>query len=122
MTHQTIKTSAGETLVILPLAEFEALRDAADAAAHANIMAALARGDEESLSAEETVALVDAVTPLAFWRRKRGLTQAALAARAGVSQSALAGMESGARVGTARVLKRVAQALHVRLDDLVMGE
>ena len=122
MSLQTIKTAAGETLVVLPLAEYEALCDAADAAQSARVMAAVRRGEEELLTAEEALAFVDAATPLAFWRRKRGLTQAALAGRAGISQSALAGMESGARIGTARVLKRVAEALGVRLDDLVIGD
>ncbi len=116
MAHQTIKTPAGETLVVMPLEEFEALCDAAE---HAKSMAALARGEEERLTPAEALAFAEAATPVAFWRRKRGLTQAELAARAGTSQSALAGMESGARVGTAAVLKRVATALGVRIDDLV---
>jgi len=62
---------AGETLVVLPLAEFEALRDAADAAAHARSMADLASGKEELLTAQEALALAEARTPLAFWRNKR---------------------------------------------------
>ncbi len=39
MTVQTIKTAAGETLVDLPLNEYEALEEAADAARHATVMA-----------------------------------------------------------------------------------
>jgi DNA-binding XRE family transcriptional regulator len=119
MAHQTIKTPAGETLVVLPLAEFEALRDAAD---HATAMAAVARGEEERLTSAEALALAEAVTPLAFWRRKRGLTQAVVADRASISQSTLAGMENGARVGTVAVLKRVAKALGVQIDDLVASD
>jgi DNA-binding XRE family transcriptional regulator len=115
---QTIKTPSGETLVVLPLAEYQALRDAAD---HTKTMAALARGEEERLTPAEALALAEAVTPLAFWRSKRGLTQTELARRAEISQSALAGMESGARVGTVAVLKRVAAALGVRIDDLVQA-
>lgn len=116
---QTITTPGGETLVVLPLDEFEALRDATD---HAKAMAALARGDEERLSPAEALELAEAATPLAFWRRKRGLTQAALAERAGASQGAIADMERGARVGTVGVLKRVAAALDVRIEDLVAEE
>lgn len=122
MTHQMIKTPAGETLVVLPLAEFEALRDAAEAVAHAKAMSALARGDEERLTAAEALELADAQTPLAFWRRKRGLTQTELARRANVAQSTLASMETGARTGTVTVLKRVAGALGVRIEDLVPDE
>jgi len=119
MAHQIITTPAGETLVVLPLAEFEALRGAAEAATHAKTMDALARGDEERLTATEALELTEAKTPLAFWRRKRGLTQIELAHLANISQSALAGMETGARTGTANVLKRVAAVLGVRIEDLV---
>jgi DNA-binding XRE family transcriptional regulator len=122
MTYQTIKTPSGETLVVLPLKEFEALRDAADATAHAKAMTALARGNEERLTAKEAMALANARTPLAFWRNKRVMTQGELSTRAGVSQSAIAGMESGARTGSPRVLLRVAEALEVRIEDLIAGE
>lgn len=117
--HQIIKTPGGESLVILPLAEFEALRDAADAARHASTMAALSRGDEERLSAEETLELVGASTPLAFWRKKRGFTQAVLGERVGISQSYVAGLEAGDRKGDPLLLKRLAGALGVRMEDLV---
>jgi ribosome-binding protein aMBF1 (putative translation factor) len=119
MTYQTIKTPAGETLVVLPLADYEALLDATNAQAHARAMAALANGTEEELTAEETAAFVDAPTPLAFWRRKRGLTQAALAARAGISQSYIAGLEAGDRKGDAGLIKRLAGILKLRMEDLV---
>ncbi len=122
MAIQTLKTAAGETLVVLQLAEYEVLIHAADAGHGARSLAALARGEEELLTAEEALAFIDAPTPLVFWRRKRGLTQAALAERSGISQSTLARMESGASVGTALALKRVAAVLHVRLDDLVTDE
>lgn len=119
MTHQTIKTPAGETLVVLPLAEFEALREAAE---RAKAMSALAAGGEERLTAAEALELADAQTPLAFWRRKRGLTQAELARRVNVAQNTLSSMETGERTGTVSVLKRVASALGVRIEDLVRGE
>ncbi|ACB95312.1 helix-turn-helix domain-containing protein [Beijerinckia indica] len=119
MAHQIIMTPGGEKLVLLPFDEFQALRDAADAAAHVQTLAALAHGEEERLTPAEALALAEAATPLAFWRRKRGLTQTVLAERAGISQSALAGMESGARVGTAAVLARVAKALHLHVEDLI---
>jgi ribosome-binding protein aMBF1 (putative translation factor) len=119
MTYQTIKTPAGETLVVLPLADFEALRDAADAAAHQRAMAALANGDEELLTAEETTALVEAAAPLAFWRRHRGLTQKDLATKAGISQSYVAALEAGDRKGDPALLKKLAEILKLRMEDLV---
>jgi DNA-binding XRE family transcriptional regulator len=119
MKIQTIKTDAGETLVMLPLDQYEALQDAADRAKHAATMAALARGETETLSLEEVKTALDAPTPLAFWRRKRGLTQAALAGRCGISQSYLASLELGKRKGNLALFNRLARALALRMEDLV---
>lgn len=119
MTIQTIKTSAGETLVILPLNEYEALEEAADAARHTTVMAKLRRGESETLTSKEVKALLAAPTPLAFWRRKRGLTQSALAKRASISQSYLASLEAGKRKGDPALVKRLARALALRMEDLV---
>ncbi len=117
---QTIKTPNGETLVVLPLAEFEALHEAADAAQHAEALAALARGDEEKLTAEEALALATAATPLAFWRKKRGLTQAKLAEAAEISQSYLAELEGAKRKGDPTLIKRLAMVLRIAMEDLVV--
>ncbi|MBV9114164.1 MAG: helix-turn-helix transcriptional regulator [Hyphomicrobiales bacterium] len=119
MTIQTIKTAAGETLVILPLDEYEALEDAVDAARHVTVMAKLARGESEALTSKEVRTLLAAPTPLAFWRRKRGFTQSALAKRAEISQSYLASLEAGKRKGDPALVKRLARALTLRMEDLV---
>lgn len=121
MTVQTISTAGGEKLVVLPAADYEALCDALDAARHAQSMAALARGDEELLTTAEARALMQAPTPLAFWRRKRDMTQAALGKAAGVTQSYIAALEAGARKGDPPLFKRLAGALRVRMEDLVEG-
>jgi predicted transcriptional regulator len=63
-------------------------------AAHEVIMAAVARGEQEMLAAEETVA---APTPLTFWRVRCGLTQKQPSQTAGVSQSYITDLEVGRR-------------------------
>lgn len=60
-----------------------------------------------------------APTPLAFWRRKRGLTQAALAEQIGVTQAYLSEIESGKKEGRIGVLRDLAAALKVSVDELV---
>ncbi|HLW91606.1 MAG TPA: helix-turn-helix transcriptional regulator [Roseiarcus sp.] len=123
MKHTFLKTPAGEELVLIARADFEALRaaaeDAGDAALHAKTKASLARGEQTALSAEEVKAALAAPTPLAFWRGKRGLTQKALAERAGVSQSYVADLEAGRRKGAPALFKRLAAALSLRMEDLV---
>ena len=97
--------------------DYEILRDGRDAALHRRTMDAAARGEIEWLTPEETLAFVAAPTPLAFWRAKRGMTQTALAAEAGISQSYLASLEAGKRKGDPALFKRLARALKVRIDD-----
>jgi DNA-binding XRE family transcriptional regulator len=95
------------------------MREMIDATAHEVIMAAVARGEQEMLGAEETVA---APTPLAFWRVRRGLTQKQPSQTAGVSQSYVAGLEAGRRKGDAALLERLAHTLRLRMEDLVAEE
>ena len=119
MTLQTLKTPAGETLIVLSEADYEALIDAADSANHSATMAAISRGEIELLTQDEVLRALAAPTPLAFWREKRGMTQKALGAAAGVGQSYFASLESGARKGDPALFKRLATALKVRIEDLI---
>ena len=82
--------------------------------------AALARMDagEETWPLSVVTALVGGENPVRVFRRHRGLTQAALAAKAGLKQPAVARAEKGGRTSVA-ALKALAGALAVDLDDLV---
>lgn len=119
--HTILKTPGGEELVVLPLAEYEALVDARDTIDHAATLAEIAGGRQEALTAEEVEAALAEPSPLAFWRKRRGLTQAALAQAAGISQPYLAGLEQAKRKGNPELLLRLARALSVRMEDLVEG-
>jgi len=63
--------------------------------------------------------LMNSDHPMRVWREYRGLTLQALADQAGISKSYLSQIESGNRSGSADVLKRIAVALNVTLDDIV---
>ena len=105
-----------------PRGRIEQRRDKAmqkifDAAAHEATMAAIGRGEQELLTTEEVVAALDAPTPLAFWRAKRGVTQKQLGHAVGVSQSYVADFKSGRRKDDAALVKRLARALRLRMED-----
>jgi DNA-binding XRE family transcriptional regulator len=55
---------------------------------------------------------------LKVWREHRGLTQAALAKKAGISEPYLSQLEHGSRAPSLAVLKALAEALALDLDDL----
>jgi DNA-binding XRE family transcriptional regulator len=105
----------GRERVILDRNDYEDLIDARD---HAVAMRDIAAG-ADVLSQAEMETYLTATTPLAFWRKRTGKTQAALAAEVGVSQPFLAQIEAGTRDGTVRVLARIARALRLRIEDLV---
>ena len=105
--------------MVLPLSEYETLLDVRDAVQHASTLAEVAAGRQEKLTEEEVEAALAEPSPLAFWRKRRGLTQAALAQAAGISQPYLAGLEQAKRKGNPDLLLRLARALSVRMEDLV---
>ena len=71
------------------------------------------------LTGDEARRLLDGENPVRLWREKRGLTQRALAARAGMAASYLADIESGRKPGSADALSRLAGALGVSIEDLL---
>jgi len=111
-----VVTPGGEKLAILPAEEYETMRDAL---LHQKAMADYRAGRTDALSLEEVQALLAAPTPLAFWRAKRGMTQAALAKAAGTTQPHIADLESGKHGGSLEIMARIAKALKVKVDDLV---
>lgn len=117
MQGRTLTTPKGEELVVLGREEYEDLIDARD---HAVAMAAYSSGDDPGLTDAEMDAYLAAPTPLAFWRKRCGLKQAALAVASGISQPYLAQLESGRRTSAdISVYARLAKRLAVRIEDLV---
>ena len=114
--------------MILSRAEDDALtagrsdEDRADAA-HANrILDDLESGAETLLTSEQAGRLLDAKTPLSFWRRHRGVTQEGLSKSVGVVQGFISQIENGTRTGDVQTLAAIARVLKISLDDLVIAE
>lgn len=80
----------------------------------------LEEGKDELIPAEVVQRLLSGEEhPLRIWREYRGMTQEALAELAGVGKSYLSQIESGKKMGSARVLSALAAALRVDVDDLI---
>jgi ribosome-binding protein aMBF1 (putative translation factor) len=114
------KSPKGDDIVILSRKEYDRLLAAADEDVIDAAMAkkAIAR-NEETLGEAEVDELLAARTPLAFWRKRRGLTQTDLAKAAGIAQGFLSEIESGLKTGDVTVLQRIAIALEISLLELV---
>ena len=115
MSISYVKTPGGEELAILPRAELEAIIDAAD---HAKALEGYRSGRDPGLSPEELRTML-ATSPLAFWRRKRGLTQSALAVQTALAQNYLSDLENGKREGSPSQWLKIARALDVPLEELI---
>lgn len=101
---------------LLALAE-----DAEDIAAADDAVRELDEGKDELLPSEVVHRLLGGGEhPLRVWREYRGFTQEALAERAGVGKSYVSQIEAGKKTGSAAVLRALAVALRVDLDDLMV--
>jgi transcriptional regulator with XRE-family HTH domain len=103
------KTPQGDDIVILSRAEYDAL--------------ALGRRDENAADAAHAKnQLLSAKTPLAFWRKHRGMTQEALSKSIGVAQGFVSEIENGTKTGDVQTLATMARVLAISLDDLVIAK
>ena len=104
---------------ILEFAEYERLVAAAEDAADIAALATLDADDsEEDLPDVMVSRLLDGENPIRVWREHRGITGQQLAKLVDVRQSYISQIETGKREGTVDVLRRIATALGVTLDDL----
>ncbi|MEE3502999.1 helix-turn-helix transcriptional regulator [Acidiphilium acidophilum] len=117
---QIIRTEAGEELVVLPRAEYEALvarveeavEDEDDIAIYDSRKAALA-GDAEMLPKDLSAMILGGDSRLKAIRPWRGMTQQHLSFRSDISQGYLSDLESGHRVGTPDTIAKLAAVLEV---------
>ncbi len=96
----------------------DAAEDAADVASAERVRARIAAGEEEVLPLAMVKRLLSGESRVRVWREHRGLTQSALATKAGLAQENVSQIETGARAATVETLQRVARALDVSLDDI----
>jgi len=109
-------TIDGKNYVLLSEEDYEDLVDGLRADA---IMARVAAG-EETWPLEFVRELPETDSRIRTFRNYRKMTVSELAEAAGISQPYLSEIETGKKTGSVDVLKRIAAALKVDLDDLVV--
>ena len=122
MSVQVIKKNGKPEWAVVPYEDYQRLLEEAemlqDIREYDEAKLSIAKG-EELIPSEVTYAILDGKNPIRVWREYRGMTQQAVAEKAGISKPYLSQLESGQRKGTTEVLSAVAKALNVSLDDLV---
>ena len=121
---QTFSAPDGTEMVILPAADFDRLKALAesveDTLSARGVLARISAG-EGTMPAEVLASILDDdLSPLAAWRRYRGMSQAALAKKTGLSQVWIGRIESGGGYGSQATRRKLAEALSAplwALDD-----
>ena len=117
---QIIEKDGRPEYAVVPIDEYRrmvaSLEESADRAAIERAVRENAAG--ETVPGEVVHAILDGEPPLRAWRRHRRLTLGGLAARVGVTKGYLSQIENGRKSGTLDLVRRLAAALGVTLDDL----
>jgi len=126
MNVQVIERDGKPEYAVVPYEEWQRLLELAEEAEDIRdaeqAMRELENGEDELIPGEMVARLLDGEPPVRVWREHRGLTQAQLAERAGVTQGAVAQIESGKRRGSVDLLRKLAAALGVDVDDLIWDD
>jgi DNA-binding XRE family transcriptional regulator len=77
---------------------------------------------ETTIPLEVVKAKLDGVHPLKAWREFRGITQLHLSSRSGVGRDLIAQIETGKKQGGVATLSRLARALGVPIEALIMAQ
>lgn len=123
---EIIEKDGNEEYAVVPMEEWRRIcalaEDAEDIRAADNAVRDLAAGYDETIPMEVARKLLETVHPLSVWRQYRGLTQLELADAAGIGKSYISQIESGAKTGSVKCLRRLAEALRVDIDDLISDD
>ena len=124
---QIIERDGQPEYAVVPIETYrrlvECAEDAEDIQAFDRAMAEVAHGEDELVPEEVVHRLFSGEEhPVRVWREHRGLTQEDLARVAGVGKSYISQLEAGRKTGSLRLMRDLAQALEVDMEDLIPPE
>ncbi len=125
---QTFSAPDGTEMVILPAAEFARLKllaeEGEDLAEAQKALAAIDAGEGTMPAKVLSLILDGSLHPVAAWRKYRGLSQTAVARKAGLSQVWISRIERGGGYGSRETRRKLAAALEApawALEEEVRG-
>jgi len=108
----------GRRFAVVPLKDFKQLKHDAEMLDDIRAYDAAKACKEEAFQADVARRLVAGDSPIRVFREYRGLTQEQLAKSAGIARAYVAELEAGRKEGSVSVLKAIAAALKLDLDDI----
>jgi ribosome-binding protein aMBF1 (putative translation factor) len=112
----------GQLFAVIPADTFERMLDDLDDLDDIRLYDAAKAQPQEYIPADIVDRLIDGENPVRVWREHRGLTAAALAVEVKIAAPYLSQIEHGRRQASQAVLRRLATALKVDVDDLIGRE
>ena len=116
---QIIEKDGKPEWAVIPYDDYRRLCDAAELLEDTQAYRVAKAEGGEMIPHEVVKRLVAGESPVRVYREYRGLTQRALAERAKLATSYLSQIETGQRTGSAKLLRRIADALDLTTDDLI---
>ncbi|MGA2232074.1 MAG: helix-turn-helix transcriptional regulator [Tepidisphaeraceae bacterium] len=108
----------GRRFAVVPLENFEQLRQDSEMLNDIRAYDAAKTRKDEAFPSDVAERLIAGEHPIRVFRDYRGLTQAQLAKAAKIARAYLAEIESGRKEGSVTVLRAIAAALKLDLDDI----
>jgi len=116
---QIIEKDGKPEYAVIPVAEWRRIEAMIDELEDIRALdAALARPDRRMIPFEVTSAILDGASPIHAWREHRGMGLGGLAEATGIASARLTKLEAGTCKAASDELRRLAQTLGVRVDDL----
>ncbi len=115
---QVLEVAGKPQLAVVPLAEWERIIERLEEAEDALSVRRWRANPGETVPADVVNRLLDGENKIKVWRIHRGKTQQALADACGVSKPYISQLEAGSRLASQGVLRKLANALRLDLDDL----
>lgn len=103
-------------MITITKAEYAALLAGVENAEELAILAE--QRDQPTISHDNLKRILAGENPVTVWREEQGLTQRALAEKAGIAPSMINAIEKGTKSPSLDTARRIATALGLGLDDL----
>jgi DNA-binding XRE family transcriptional regulator len=116
--HQTIHVDGKPAFVVIPIDEWRRIVERLEGREDVAALEAFRRDKEETFPIAVADALIAGENPVLVYRKHRGMTQVDLAGQCDIAVPYLSQIENGKRKASAAVLRKLAEALSVSMDDL----
>lgn len=115
---QFISQKGVPAFVVLPYKEYEALLEAVEDVEDIESIKKSEKDSSERFPLDIIEKIASGESTIKVFREYRQMSQIELARRVGVSRQYVSQLEAGDRLGTAKLLKKIAAVLSVDLDDI----